>query len=500
VRIVICGAGTAGCVAAARLSEDPGIEVVLVEAGPHYRPGAWPPELSHAYRIIKETHDWNYLAQAGASPRLVHVPRGRVVGGSSVTNGAIALRGLPEHYDEWDRYVDGYGWESWLPWFRAIERDLQFGGAPYHGDAGPIAIDRYPRRDWYTLFERFAEAAVARGHDWVEDHNAPGAIGVGPTPFNMVDGRRQTPADHYLDPALARANLRLETGVLVDRLRMRGDQVVGVEAIDGGGRVLHLEADHVILCLGTYSDPALLLRSGIGPEDAIRPHGIAIRHRLDGVGRGMQDHPKISYRFWITTPIPTWPHPWIQALLTSTAEVAGEPRLFQVMPYVGLEEGGHRFADFNVQVADARGRRGAVEIQGTDPARQPVLRMGWLETDRDREVAVGAGRELMALARTAPLADTLESWPNQDDPDHVLRTVETFHHPVGSMRMGRVDDPTAVVDARGAVHGIEGLWCWDAAVIPRLPSANVHLCVIALAERLSADFRGTTVPSVASAT
>ena len=130
MRVVICGAGTAGCVAAARLSEDEGNEVTLLEVGPHYRPGRWPAELTHSHRIIKETHDWGYLARAGASPRIVHVPRGRVVGGSSVTNGAIALRGHPEHYDEWDRLVDGWGWDSWLPWFRAIEADRDFGDAP----------------------------------------------------------------------------------------------------------------------------------------------------------------------------------------------------------------------------------------------------------------------------------------------------------------------------------------------------------------------------------
>ena len=128
MRIVVCGAGTAGCVAAARLSQDPANEVVLLELGPHYRPGEWPEALTHSHRIIKETHDWGYMARAGDSPRMVHVPRGRVVGGSSITNGAIALRGHPEHYDEWDALVDGFGWESWLPWFRAIETDRDFGG------------------------------------------------------------------------------------------------------------------------------------------------------------------------------------------------------------------------------------------------------------------------------------------------------------------------------------------------------------------------------------
>jgi choline dehydrogenase len=487
VRVVICGAGTAGCVLAARLSEH-GHEVTLLEAGPHYRPEAWPPELAHSHRIIRETHDWSFMAQAGASPRLVHVPRGRVVGGSSITNATIALRGLPEHYDEWRDHDPAYDWASLLPWFRAIERDLQFGQAPYHGDRGPIPINRYPREEWFPIMERFAEAALARGHAWVDDHNAPGDVGVGPAPLNMIGGRRQTPADHYLDPALERDNLTLATGVTVDRVRISGGRATAVEALAGDGGRLRFEADHVVLALGTYVSPAVLMRSGVGGPVDLGPHGIPVVHELPGVGHGMQDHPKVSYRFWIDLPAPAWPSPWIQALLTAYADVEGERRLFQVMPYAGTTEGGHRFTDLNVQVADARGRRGSVGIQGRDPRLQPVLRMGWLESDGDREVAVEAGKELMALARTRPLADVLHTWPNQDDPDHALRTVETFHHPVGSCRMGSASDPTAVVDGAGRVHGLEGLSVMDASIIPRVPSANTHLCVIALAERLAASF------------
>jgi choline dehydrogenase len=489
MRVVIAGAGTAGCVLAARLSEDPGVEVVLLEAGPHYRAGSWPAELAHSHRVIRETHDWGFFAQAGASPRLVHVPRGRVVGGSSITNGAIALRGRPEHYDEWDTHVDGYGWQTWLPWFRAIERDLQFADHPWHGDAGPIPINRYPRAQWFEIMERFAAAAVARGHGWVDDHNDPTALGIGPTPFNMIDGLRQTPADHYLDPALVRSNLTLMSGVLIDRVVLEDDRAVAVETIDSEGARTRHEADQIIVALGTYVSPAMLLRSGIGPADEIIRHGIDLQHELPAVGRGMQDHPKVSYRFWIDTDAPPWPNPWIQALLTANAEVAGEPRAFQVMPYAGITDAGHRYSDLNVQVADARGRRGTVTIQGSDPRLQPVLRMGWLEADGDREVAVAAGRELMALSRTEPLASVLHPWPNQDDADQVLRTVETFHHPVGTCRMGRPGDPDAVVDAAGRVFGLDGLSVIDASIIPRIPSANTHLCVIALAERLAAEWK-----------
>jgi choline dehydrogenase len=488
VRIVVCGAGTAGCVAAARLSEDPAAEVTLLEVGPHYRPGAWPDELTHSHRIIKETHDWGYLARAGASPRLVHVPRGRVVGGSSVTNGAIALRGHPEHYDEWDALVDGWGWESWLAWFRAIEADRDFGADPWHGDAGPIPIGRYAR-PWLEMQERFAEAALSVGHRWTDDHNRPGAIGIGPIPLNMVGGRRQTPADRYLDPALGRPNLTLRSGVLVDRVVVAGERATGVVAIGPDGRET-LPADAVVMALGTYATPAALLRSGIGPPEELGRHGIATVAAIPGVGRGMQDHPKVSYRFELSLAPPPWPNPWYQCLLTGATEVGGERRVYQVMPYSGQVEGGQRFTDLNVQVADARSRRGIVRLQGTDPALQPAIEMGWFLDPSDRAAAVAAGAALMQVARAPSLAAVLTPWPGLDDPDHVLRTVETFHHPVGSCRMGRDDDPEAVVDAAGRVRGLDGLWIMDASVMARVPSANTHLAVIALAERLCAGFRG----------
>jgi choline dehydrogenase len=493
MRIVVCGAGTAGCIVASRLSEDPNNEVTLLEAGPHYRPGQWPAALSHSHRIIDETHDWGLRARAGESPRIVSVPRGRVVGGSSVTNGAIALRGHPEHYDEWDDWVDGFRFEDWLPWFRALERDRDFGSADHHGDVGPIAISRYPRPDWLELHERFAEAAHVRGHGWVDDHNEPGAIGVGPVPLNMIDGERVVPADTHLDPALERPNLTLVAGVTVDKVRLAANRTTAVEVVDGHGVTTH-HTDRVVLALGTYMTPAVLMRSGIGPADELERHGIPVVLPLGSVGKDLQDHPKISHRFDLGLRVPEWPSPGHQALLTGEHAVNGERRVYQVLPSSGVSMAGHVVADLHVQVSDARSRRGRIRLQSRHPFAQPVIDTGWFGDPSDLDAAVAAGKRLVEVASAPPLSEVLAPWPHIQDPDHALRCVETFHHPVGSCRMGRPDDPGAVVDPTGAVIGLEGLHVVDASVFARIPSANTHLAVIALAERLAAAMLGRTRP------
>ena len=492
MRVVICGAGTAGCVPAARLTEDPGVEVTLLERGPHYRPGRWPAALAHSHRIVKDSHDWGYLARAGASPRLVHVPRGQVVGGSSVTNGAIALRGHPEHYDEWDRFVDGYGWESWLPWFRRIERDLDFGGAPLPRRRRADRGQPLPARPSAGVQERFCEAALAPRPRLGGRPQPPGALGIGPVPLNMIDGGRQTPADHYLDPALGRPEPAPGGGGggrPGARCRRPGVRGGGRSAAPGGRR---LAADAVIVALGAYATPAALLRSGIGPARGAAPaHGDRGGHPLAGVGRGMQDHPKVSYRFDLRiAPPPAGRTPGTRSLLTGAHEVAGRAAGLPGDALLGPGSGGQRFTDLNVQLSDARSpaRLGAPAGAATRPL-QPRARDGlaaW--SDSDRAAARAAGERLLELAGAPPLAGCCA--PGRTSPTPTTRCARSRPSTTRSAAAGWAARTTRRPWSTrgGRVLGLEGLWVIDASVIPRRPLGQHPPAVIALAERLAAAF------------
>ena len=224
--------------------------------------------------------------------------------------------------------------------------------------------------------------------------------------------------------------------MLIDRVRFRGDRASGVEVVGAGGPET-LAADAVVMALGTYATPAALLRSGVGPAPELARHDIPVVAELAGVGRGMQDHPKVSYRFDLGLPRAGLAESWYQCLLTGAHEVAGERRVYQVMPYSGQVEGGQRFTDLNVQVSDARSRRGAVRLQSRDPADQPIYRDGLVPRAQRPRRGGGGGPAAAGVASAPALAGVLSPWPGLADPDQVLRTVETFHHPVGSCRMGR---------------------------------------------------------------
>ena len=288
--VLVAGGGSAGCVLAARLSEDPGCHVVLLEAGPDLAGQAdVPPDVLDASGPTT-AHDWGYMAEPDGLGRRIALPRARLIGGCSSTNGCFALRGAPAVYDGWAQLGNpGWSFAEVLPFFRRLEADADFGGE-WHGCDGPVPIRRHPPAELNAAQAAFIDAARCYGLPYVADHNRPDALGVGPTPRNARDGVRMSTSLTYLAAARGRPNLTIRGDAVVDRVEVRGSVATGVRLI--GGEVI--TADRVVLAAGAYASPAILQRSGIGPAVRLSALGIGVIADLPGVGENLIDHPLVA--------------------------------------------------------------------------------------------------------------------------------------------------------------------------------------------------------------
>jgi choline dehydrogenase len=487
--LIVVGAGSAGAVIAARASEDPRRSVLLVEAGPDYGDTSQTPfDLVNSHNNSYTAHDWGHSYQATAAGRPAAFPRGRVTGGSSAVNTTIALRGMPEDYNGWAASGNPeWAWERVLPAFKRLERDLDFGDKPYHGDAGPITIRRYGWDELTEVHQAWLETSDALGYARCEDANDPDSWGSGPHPMNKVGRLRISTAIGYLSAARARPNLAIRPNTHTRRVVFEGTRAVGVE-VETDGQVEVLRARSIVLSAGAIQSPAILMRSGLGPRAELERHGIAVLRDLDAVGTRLSDHPALAVVCRAKdASLLDADQPIVQTILRYTAPGSADRNDLQIEAFSFSPRGGPLTHFAVAAVLEKAYGTGTLRLASADPHASPVIEQRFCEDERDRARLVACLRDTLAFIKTEPLAGLVaeQSFPDprralSDESlgDLCLRLSASGFHPCATVPMG----PDGAVDQYGRVHGVEGLVVADASIMPTVPRANTNLTSIMIGE------------------
>lgn len=490
---VIVGAGSAGSVIAARLSEDPGIRVLLLESGPADTrpeilappawPGLWGTEIDYSY---------NTVPQAGTIGLAHNWPRGHTLGGSSSINAMVYLRGHPSDFDGWAQAgCSGWDYDSLLPHFRRMET-VRDGDPHYRGMDGPMHPAPAAPEVANPLSKVFLDAALAAGFPLTDDFNGPVAEGAGWHDLSISGGVRQSTAAAYLHPARNRANLTVMTDTRAHKLRFVGNRCVGVDVVQSGRELIVSAEAEVVVSAGAVDSPRLLLLSGIGPAVELGAAGVSVIHDLPGVGRNLHDHPLCGVVYEAAQPIPAarTNHAETSLLWRSTTTLAG-PDMQLMFIHVPFHPP-HLTAPLNsytLAVATVPDARGSIRLAGPDPTTPPLIDPNYLgvESDVRRMIhGVEVAREVAAAAPFAPWrAREVLPGPDVTDEaalrDFVARGTGTYYHPVGTCAMGI--GPDAVVGPDLRVHGLTGLRVADASVMPRLVPVNTNAAAIMIGEK-----------------
>ena len=518
---IVVGAGSAGCVLANRLTEDPSTRVLLLEAGGRDRSLNIKIPAAFANQFHTKL-DWDFHTEPEphVDNRELYIPRGKSLGGSSSMNAMLYVRGRPLDYDLWEAQgAPGWGWDDVLPYFMRAEDNAR-GASEFHGSGGPLRVSeqRSPR----PMNRRFLEASQAAGIPRSYDYNGPEQDGAAMFQVTQRDGKRWSAADGYLRPVTGRRNLHVRTGAQVRRLELEGDRAVGVRV---GGRfkreeVVRAERE-VILSAGAIQSPQLLLLSGIGPANDLRGAGVEVRHELPGVGRNLQDHPFVTVLFSVRDKetlygadkpkhLAEWMLRRTGPLTSSVAEVVAFVRTRAGLPAADVQfhmgaayyedHGAEEYDDHAMVIAPvliSPQARGQVWLRDSDPSSKPRIITNTLSEPDDVSSLV-AGMELAReIAAQAPLREivTSEMKPGAGVTDRadleadLRRRLMLIYHPVGTCRMSDGGED-AVVDSELRVHGIDGLRVIDASVMPVIPGGNTNAPTVMVAERGADLIRG----------
>jgi choline dehydrogenase-like flavoprotein len=531
---VITGAGPAGCVLASRLSADPSVRVLLLEAGPEDKDPYihWPVGF---YRMTSGTkNNWGYetVPLAHLDGRRMWFPQGRVLGGGGSINAQVFTRGNPKDYDAWaeEEGCTGWSYREILPYFRRAEDNERFSNA-WHGTGGPLGVSDLISP--HAMSKVFVRAAQEAGLPYNPDFNGERQEGCGLYQVTQRHARRCSCAIAYLRPVIARPNLVVRTGAQATRIVIERGRAVGIDYVEGQGARQHARAEReVLVTSGAVGSPKLLLLSGIGPADELRPLGVEPVHDLPGVGRNFQDHIDVYVISELNGPHSynrhTRPHRqlWCAAqyylfgcgpITSNLAEAGGfwfvdrdarSPDVqFHFLPGSGLEAGVAQFGEHGCTLNSCFLRpqsRGTVKLASADPFAAPLIDPNYFAEEYDRKISIGGfrlAREIMAQPAFAPFlrAERLPGPEVKSDAElmaYAKKHGKTDYHPVGSCKMGT--DTLAVVDPELRVHGLAGLRVCDSSIMPQLVSSNTNAPTIMIAEKAADLVRGlSAVPEPA---
>ncbi|HEU4978819.1 MAG TPA: GMC family oxidoreductase N-terminal domain-containing protein [Solirubrobacteraceae bacterium] len=519
---VIVGAGSAGCVLANRLSEDPDVRVLLIEAGP--------PDTADFIHIpaafaglYRTQNDWDLGTawEPHLDERRIFLPRGKTLGGSSSINAMIYIRGNARDYEQWREL--GWGWDALLPYFKKAEDNVR-GASELHGAGGPLRVSESPRS---ALAQAFVDAAAAAGLPATDDFNGHEQDGIGWYQTTTRDGRRASAAVSYLHPVMERPNLTVETHLHVHRVLFDGTRAIGVE----GSRlseVLRFDAEReVIVCAGAYLSPQILTLSGLGRPEELELLQVPLVAESPGMGLGLQDHPAFGGQWATTEPVSMkdalndenlalWAGEGAGPLASNGVEAGGFLRTREGLdaPDVQLHFVAAIFEQEGLLPPPEHGftlsacvvkpkSRGQVAVVSPDPTAKPLIVHNYFDDADDVRSAVAGMRQVLEIARHEPLAryaQTPHMLPASDGEADILaylrHTTQTIYHPTSTCRLGT--DDGAVVDTELRVRGVEALRVVDASVFPSVPRGNTNAPTIAVAERAADLIRGRTPESAAS--